>query len=128
LVVGTAVNFEPGSLLDNMFGIILALPGTPLKHGREYPIPEDARRMLVEVAGFYLAQAKTDGFALRDIDEGAIVDRIAHAARNPADVADIIVLAETTALYRQRTGAATTPEITGDILERSIRRVIVTPA
>ena len=30
LVVGTAVVFEPNGLLDNMFGIVLALPGTPL--------------------------------------------------------------------------------------------------
>lgn len=128
LVVGTAVNFEPGSLLDNMFGIVLALPGTPLKHGREHSIPEDARRLLLDVARFYLAQAKQDGFRILGIDEGAVADRIAHAARNPGDVADIIVLAETTALYRQRTGGATMPEITSDILDNSIRRVIVTPA
>ena len=44
-VVGTAVGFEPGGLLDNMFGIVLALPGTPVKHAREHSIPDDARRM-----------------------------------------------------------------------------------
>jgi hypothetical protein len=37
------------------------------------------------------------------------------------------VLAETTALYRRRTGAAKSPEITVEIIEKSIRRVIVTP-
>ena len=127
-VVGTAVDFEPGGLLDNMFGIVLALPGTPVKHAGEHPIPDDARRMLVEVARFYLAEAKTDGFALIGLDEAALVDRIARTARNPADVADIIVLAETTALHRQRTGVAKAPEITAEIVEKSIRRVIVTPA
>lgn len=128
LVVGTAVDFEPGGLLDNMFGIVLALPGTPVKHVREHPIPDDARRMLVEVARFYLEQAKADGFSLVGIDESAAIDRIAHVARNPGDVADITALAETTALYRRRIGEAATLDITGEIIERSIRRVIVTPA
>jgi hypothetical protein len=128
LVVGTAVDFEPGGLLDNMFGVVLALPGTPLKHGRDHATPEDARRMLVEVTRFYLDQAKKDGFTLVGIDDAAAVERIAHAARNPADVADIIVQAETTALYRQRTGAAKALDITGEVIEQSIRRVIVTPA
>ncbi|HZF35241.1 MAG TPA: hypothetical protein VE914_15700 [Candidatus Angelobacter sp.] len=127
-VVGTAVDFEPGGLLDNMFGIVLALPGTPVKHAREHPIPDDARRMLVEVARFYLAEAKADGFALIGLDEAALVDRISRTARNPADVADIIVLAETTALHRKRTGVAKLQEITVEIVEKSIRRVIVTPA
>jgi len=128
LVVGTAVDFEPGSLLDNMFGIVLTLPGTPVKHAREHPIPDDARRMLLEVARFYLAQAKTDGFTLVGIAEAAAIDRIAHVARNPADVADITVLAETTALHRRRIGEVKTLDITGEIIEKSIRRVIVTPA
>jgi len=128
LVVGTAVDFETGSLLDNMFGVVLALPGTPVKHGREQAIPDDARRMLVEVTRFYLEQAREAGFAFAGLDEGAAIDRIARAARNPSDVADIIVMAETTALYRQRMQAAKSPEITAEILEKSIRRVIVTPA
>jgi hypothetical protein len=84
--------------------------------------------MLVEVARFYLGEAKADGFALIGLDEAALVDRIARTARNPADVADIIVLAETTALHRQRTGVAKSPEITAEIVDKSIRRVIVTPA
>lgn len=128
LVIGTAVDFEPGSLLDNMFGVVLALPGTPVKHAREQAIPDDARRMLVEVTRFYLEQARSAGFTLVGLDENAAIDRIARVARNPSDVADIIVLAETTALHRQRTGAAKAPEITAEIIEKSIRRVIVTPA
>lgn len=127
-VVGTAVDFEPNSLLDNMFGVVLALPGTPMKHGREQAIPDDARRVLIEVARFYLGEAKKEGFALAGLDENAAVDRIARAARNPGDVADIVVLAQTTSLYRRRTGAAGALEITGEIIEKSIHRVIVTPA
>src|SRR5262245_53466361 len=59
LVVGTAVDFEPGSLLDNMFGVVLALPGTPVKHAREQAIPDDARKLLVDVTRFYLGDRKS---------------------------------------------------------------------
>jgi len=128
LVVGTAVDFEPGSLLDNMFGVVLALPGTPVKHAREQPVPDDVRKMLLDVTRFYLGEARSAGFTLIGLDEHAAVDRIARAARNPSDVADIIVLAQTTALYRRRTGAAKALEISGEIIEKSIRRVIVTLA
>jgi hypothetical protein len=127
-VVGTAVDFEPGGLLDNMFGIVLTLPGTPVAHAREHPLSDDARRLLVDVARFYLTVTKTAGFALDGLDDQAVVDRITHAARNPADIEDITVLAQTTARYRQRKGLTKTPQITAEILERSIRRVIVTPA
>jgi hypothetical protein len=127
-VVGTAVGFEPGGLLDNMFGIVLTLPGTPVKHAHEHPISDDARRMLAEVTRFYLSRATSDGFQLVGTAESAAVERIARAARNPADVADIIVLAETTALYRRRTGATAEAQITPEIVDKSVRRVIVTPA
>ena len=128
LVVGTAVDFEPGSLLDNMFGIVLGAAGHAggAEHARPR-VADDARRMLVDVAMYWLQQ-RGAGFVLIDLDEPAAVDRIARAARNPADVADIVVLAETTALYRRRSGATTVPEITAEIVEKSIRRVIVTPA
>src|SRR5262249_12660294 len=126
-VVGTAVDFEPSGLLDNLFGIVLTLPGTPVAHAREHALRDDARRLLVDVACFYLAAARDAGFALDGLDDRAVVDRITQAARSPADVEDITVMAQTTALYRQRKGLTKTPQITSDILERSIRRVIVTP-
>ena len=47
----------------------------------EHPIPDDARRMLVEVARFYLAEAKADGFALIGLDEGR--SRGAHRPHRP---------------------------------------------
>jgi len=127
-VVGTAVDFEPSGLLDNLFGIVLTLPGTPVAHAREHALRDDARRLLVDVACFYLAAARHAGFTLDGLDDRAVVDRITQAARSPADIEDITVLAQTTALYRQRKGLTKTPQITSEILERSIRRVIVTPA
>jgi hypothetical protein len=130
LVVGTAVRFEPNGLLDNMFGIVLALPGTPLAaasaHGDD--IPEEARRILIDVARFYLEQATGSGYVLQGLDEPAAVQRIGQAARSPADVEDIVVLCQTTALYRQRSGATKVPEISAAVIEKSIRRVIVTQA
>src|SRR5262249_8534339 len=127
-VVATAVDFSPGGLLDNMFGIVLTLPGTPVAHAREHPLSDDARRLLGDVARFYLAATKAAGFTLDGLDDQAGVDRITHAARNPADIEDITVLAQTTARYRQREGLTEIPQVTPEILERSIRRVIVTPA
>lgn len=130
LVVGTAVRFEPNGLLDNMFGIVLALPGTPLASASAQgaDIAEEARRILIDVAQYYLQQATGSGYVLRGLDEPAAVQRIGQAARSPADVEDIVVLCQTTAIYRQRSGATKIPEITAEVIEKSIRRVIVTQA
>jgi len=130
LVVGTAVRFEPNGLLDNMFGIVLALPGTPLAapQTRDRDIADEARRVLLEVAQFHLQLATGGGFVLQGLDEPLAVQRIGQAARSAADVEDIVVLCRTTALYRRRSGATAVPEITADIIEKSIRRVIVTQA
>jgi hypothetical protein len=130
LVVGTAVRFEPNGLLDNMFGIVLALPGTPLVPANVpgTDIAEDARRILIDVAQYYLQQATGSGYVLQALDEPAAVQRIGNAARSPADVEDIVVLCQTTALYRQRSGATKFPEITAEVIEKSVRRVIVTQA
>ena len=130
LVVGTAVRFEPNGLLDNMFGIVLALPGTPLAAASAQgdDVPEEARRILIDVARYYLEQATGSGYVLQGLDEPAAVQRIGQAARSPADVEDIVVLCQTTALYRQRSGATKLPEISAAVIEKSIRRVIVTQA
>jgi hypothetical protein len=128
LVVGTAVRFAPNGLLDNMFGIVLALPGTPRPLPPKGDVPDDARRVLLDVARHYLRQATGESFVLRGIDEPAAIQRIAQAARSPADVEDIVVLCQTTALYRKRSGVTAAAEITTDIVEKSIRRVIVTQA
>jgi hypothetical protein len=128
LVVGTAVRFEPNGLLDNMFGIVLALPGTPLAPASGSDAPPEAQRILIDVAQYYLEQATGGGYVLQGLDEPAAVGRIGQAARSPADVEDIVVLCQTTALYRQRSGATKQPEITPEVIEKSIRRVIVTQA
>jgi hypothetical protein len=130
LVVGTAVRFEPNGLLDNMFGIVLALPGTPLAAASVQgdDIPEEARRILIDVARYYLQQATGSGYVLQGLDEPAAVQRIGQAARSPADVEDIVVLCQTTALYRQRSSTTKVPEISAEVIEKSIRRVIVTQA
>ncbi len=130
LVVGTAVRFEPNGLLDNMFGIVLALPGTPLASAsaQSADIPEDARRILGDVAQYYLQLATSGGYVLQGLDEPAAVQRIGQAARSPADVEDSVVLCQTSAIYRRRSGATKFPEITAEVIEKSIRRVIVTQA
>jgi hypothetical protein len=130
LVIGTAVRFEPNGLLDNMFGIVLALPGTPLAppSTRIHDVADEARRVLLEVAKYWLQQSTGGGFVLQGLDEPAAVQRIGQAARSPADVEDIVILCQTTALYRRRSGATAVPEITDEIIEKSIRRVIVTQA
>lgn len=128
LVVGTAVDFQPGGMMDNMFGMVVAMPGTAPAVTPATPLDEAARKLLIAVARFYLDEAEKTGFSLAGIAETAAVDRIVAAARNPADVEDIAVLAQTTALYRQRKGLTKTPEITAEIIEKSIRRVVLAAA
>jgi len=128
LVVGTAVRFASGDVGDNMFGIVLALPGTPLAERPGCELNDELRRLLTEVTRFYLGEAKAAGFALVGIGDDEVVERIVCAVNNPAEVEDIVALAQTTALHRRRTGQCPTLDIAGEIIERSMRRVIVVPA
>jgi hypothetical protein len=51
--------------------------------------------------------------------------RLAHAqVINPAEIEDIVVLCQTTALYRKRTRRDTTTIFTREILETAIARVV----
>ena len=94
-----------------------------------HDVADEARRVLLDVTkSIRLQQSTGGGFVLQGLDEPAAVQRIAQAARSPADVEDIVVLCQTTALYRRRSGATAVPEITDEIIEKSIRRVIVTQA
>lgn len=127
LVVGTAVKFRPGDMLDNMFGIVLTLPGAVAAPVQSRELAPDALRQLGEVARYYLGEARASGFEFTGLDDADAVERILRSARSPGDVEDIVVLAQTTARYRQRTGATKAPEITPEIVEKSIRRVIVSP-
>ncbi len=123
LVVATTVTFEANSDLDNLFGIKLTLPGAQVTHGGNREIPEDAREMLAEVAVFYLKEAQRQGFRLQDMTEEQFRARVLESAINPAEIEDIVVLCQTTALYRRRTGAAQDLIFTREILETAISRV-----
>jgi hypothetical protein len=128
LVVGTAVTFRPDSTIDNLFGVKLVLPGTPMRPAASRRPDDGVRRMLQDVARFYLEKARRAGFALGGIDEAAFVERVLAVVSNPAEIEDIVVLCQTAALHRRRVGQASQAEITPAILQTAIGRVIVNVA
>ncbi len=125
LVVATATTFVPDSDLDNTFGIKLVLPGAEVLETDRREIPEDAQRMLADVASFYLGEARRRGFQLEGLAEAEYCRAVLDAAMNPAEIEDIVTLCETTALYRRRTRKAEGLKITPEILEQAIGRVVV---
>jgi len=125
LVIATTVTFEADSDLDNMFGIKIALPGAQVKHRSRGEIPDDAQRVLAEVARYYLDTAIARGFRLEAMTPEAFCGRILQAVINPAEIEDIVVLCETAALYRKRKRDEAALKFTADILETAIRRVVV---
>jgi hypothetical protein len=125
LVIATAVMFEPDSDLDNTFGIKLSLPGANVAQSDRREISEDAQRMLAEVARFYLAEAIRRDFRLDGMTEDEFCTRVLDCVANPAEIEDVVVLCETTPLYRKRTGKAIGLIITRQILETAIHRVVV---
>jgi hypothetical protein len=124
LVVATTVSFTANSDIDNIFGIKLALPGAGLSPADRPEISEAAERMLSEVTQFYVNEAKRRGFELQGIGEEEFSSRILDSVVNPAEIEDIIVLCETTALYRARTKKTTGTIFTREILETAIARVV----
>ncbi|MGH7130565.1 MAG: hypothetical protein ACREJO_01275 [Phycisphaerales bacterium] len=124
LVVGTANSFEPDSDTDNLFGIKIVLPGTPTHTSR--PCTSDARlvKLLTDVCAFYRQRAFASGSVLVGMDETEATRRVLAAANNPAEVEDIFEVARTAALHRQLTGGAQRVEITPEILDKAIRRVV----
>ena len=125
LVVATATTFVPDSDLDNTFGIKLVLPGAEVLETDRREIPEDAQRMLADVAAFYLSEARRRGFALQGLADEEFCRAVLNVAMNPAEIEDIVTLCETTALYRRRTRKASGLVITPEILEQAIGRVVV---
>ncbi len=125
LVIATATTFVPDSDLDNTFGIKLVLPGAEVLETERREIPEDAQRMFAEVAQFYLSEARRRGFTLAGLDDRQFCERVLEGAMNPAEIEDIVVLCETTALFRRRIKKANRLVITPEILETAIERVIV---
>jgi hypothetical protein len=124
LVVATTVFFEANSDLDNIFGIKLSLPGAQMNQASREEIPEDAGQMLAKVAAFYLREAQQRGFRLQGLSEAEFTDRILECVINPAEIEDIVVLCQTTALYRQRMRRTTGLIFTPEILETAIARVV----
>jgi hypothetical protein len=124
LVVATTVSFEANSDLDNIFGIKLSLPGASVDAADRPEIPEDAERMLAEVASYYLKEAQRRGFQLAGMTEEEFRGRVLECAMNPAEIEDIVVLCQTTALYLKRTRKAATTTFTREILETAIGRVV----
>ncbi len=128
LVVGTAIDFEPQSELDDIFGIKLVLPGTNLDQTEMPAVGEEARSLHIEVARYYLQQTLAQGFALAGISEDNFITEVTATATNPAEIEDIVSLCQTSAIYRKRSGACPQLAITPEILAQSIGRVIVTMA
>lgn len=124
LVVATTVSFEANSDLDNIFGIKLSLPGASVDAADRPKIPEDAERMLAEVATYYLKEAQRRGFQLAGMTEEEFRGRVLECAMNPAEIEDIVVLCQTTALYLKRTRKAAGTTFTREILETAIGRVV----
>ena len=125
LVVATATTFEPDSDLDNSFGIKLALPGAEVLEVHRREIPQDAQKMLAEVARFYLGAARRRGFSLQGLTAEEFCRLVLEGAMNPAEIEDIVVLCETTALFRRRTRSAPGLVITPQILATAIDRVVI---
>jgi hypothetical protein len=126
LVVATTVWFQSDSELDNIFGIKLALPGAGLNPADRPEISTEAERMLAEVTNFYLRQAQSRGFRLEGIGPEEFCARILESAINPAEIEDIVVLCQTTALFRQHTRRTAGAIFTRGILDTAIGRVIPT--
>jgi hypothetical protein len=124
LVVATTVWFVANSDLDNIFGIKLALPGAGLNRAGRPEVSPDAARMLSKVTHFYLTEAQRRGFQLRGMSEEEFSSRILECVVNPAEIEDIVVLCQTTALYRKRTKQTDVPIFTREILDLAIARVV----
>lgn len=127
LVVGTAQRLRADSALDNLFGIKLVLPGTPVEEAIERESNPAARQLLTKVARFYLDQILSADCRMEGLTPEQFVDRLLMVVNNPAEIQDIAVLCQTTALHRQRKNKLPHRLITPDILELSIGRVIVSP-
>jgi hypothetical protein len=124
LVVATTVWFVANSDLDNIFGIKLTLPGAGLNRAGRPEVSSDAARMLAEVTHFYITEAQRRGFQLQGISEAEFSSRILECVVNPAEIEDIVVLCQTTALYRKRTRQTAVTIFTREILDMAIARVV----
>jgi hypothetical protein len=124
LIIGTTNKLVPGSEVDNLFGITLTLPGTPAVSIPSVPLQAEMHRMLGDVAEFYLDSALKSGYELADITRDGFIARLLMSVTNPSQIEDIVVLCCTSAIYRQRVGQTKKRQISNEILEINIRRVV----
>ena len=125
LVVGTSNRLVSGSEIDNLFGITITLPGAPVVPAPYMPLLADVHRMLAAVAEFYIGRVQKTGYVLADISREGFIARVLMSVTNPAQIEDIVGLCQTTAIHRQRIRKTADRQITSEILELSIRRVVV---
>lgn len=125
LVIGTAISYVAGNEIDNLFGMVLAMPGTQLTPPQLPPPRPEVLQMLQAVAEHYLERALKSGHELKDMAAADFVARILQSASNPAQIEDIVALCETAARYRQRIKETPTRQITPRILETVMHRVII---
>jgi hypothetical protein len=123
LVVGTATRFEPGTELDNTFGIKLVLPGTPRELRPHKPLSAEARHLLRAVIDHHWTRAQRNGFRLEGLHLGQLMDRLLEVVSNPAEVEDIIALCQTAALHRMTSGATRERVVDAAMIERAISHV-----
>ncbi|MGE3624071.1 MAG: hypothetical protein AB7H77_09420, partial [Bdellovibrionales bacterium] len=126
LVIGTTSRLVPGGEIDNMFGITLTLPGAPIAPIPPMPLVPEVHRMLAGVAEYYLNRALQEGYTLIDFSRDAFIARLLVSVTNAAQIEDIVVLCQTAAIYSHRKGLTKDHQITADMLETAIRRVVTT--
>ena len=126
LVVGTTNHLSAGSEIDNLFGVTLTLPGAPIVPVPQMPLLAEVHRMLAAVANFYVDRALKAGYRFEDMTREGYIASILMAASNPAQIEDIVVLCQTTAIYKQSQGKSKDRVITAKTLDIAIRRVVVT--
>jgi ATPase family associated with various cellular activities (AAA) len=124
LIVGTTSDYIPGGIIDNLFGIILTLPGAVAGQAALHPIPAAMRAMLDDVVAFYYHRAEANGMRFSELPLEKTTNRILMAARNPAEIEDMMAMAETMARHRLRTKQVTETVLTPNILEAAIHRVV----
>jgi hypothetical protein len=125
LVIGTTNRLVPNGEIDNLFGITLTLPGAPIVPVPQPPLLSEVHRMLAGVAEYYLNAALQAGYSLADISRDGFIARILMSVGNPGQIEDIVVLCQTAAIFRQRQRKTKERQITAEILEIAIRRVVI---
>jgi hypothetical protein len=115
----------PDSPLDNVFGIKIVMPGLVQVDTENHDLDPRTRGVLVAVIRFYLDKAEKEGCRLMDLTPQQVETKILATVTNAAEIEDILTVCQTSALYRRRVGQTKNLDITPQILESAISRVIV---